>query len=123
MKSTNNNNKNIHWKALAGIAGEKPRMNMNLMEKYRSKIKEINTGENLPILCSDNKRSDTGTDEVSTDYLAPSKVKSRSIPDEPCSICHRWAWWESIYGSIVCGFCHPPADHDLVKSWIQRLNE
>jgi len=31
-------------------------------------------------------------------------------------ICHTWNWWESVYGAMLCGYCHPPpADQNLVK--------
>ena len=38
----------------------------------------------------------------------------------PCYWCGRRAWWRSIHGAVVCGYCHPPAVPGLVA---ERLNE
>ncbi len=32
----------------------------------------------------------------------------------PCPWCGRRAWWRSIHGAVVCGYCHPPAVPGLV---------
>jgi len=34
-----------------------------------------------------------------------------------CHCCHQYNWWESIYGAVACGVCHPPVKEDLVKKW------
>lgn len=35
----------------------------------------------------------------------------------PCGWCHRFKWWRSTWGVIVCGNCHPPLDPEAVE-WI-----
>ena len=42
-------------------------------------------------------------------------MRSETIrPSDPCHTCHEYAWWVSIYGVLVCGYCHPPASPELV---------
>jgi hypothetical protein len=36
----------------------------------------------------------------------------------PCPWCGRRKWWRSIYGVVVCGWCHPPAAPELVAEWL-----
>jgi hypothetical protein len=36
----------------------------------------------------------------------------------PCPWCGRRSWWRSIYGVVVCGWCHPPAAPELVAEWL-----
>lgn len=44
-------------------------------------------------------------------------IESEKIrPRETCYVCHRYEWWFSIYGALVCGVCHPPADNGLIKT-------
>lgn len=37
----------------------------------------------------------------------------------PCYRCRRFVWWESVYGVVVCGACHPPAVPELVRRWLK----
>lgn len=37
---------------------------------------------------------------------------------EACWICEGTKLWESIYGAVTCGLCHPPADVRLVRRWL-----
>ena len=37
----------------------------------------------------------------------------------PCPWCHRFAWWRSVHGVVVCGNCHPPARPELVAEWLK----
>jgi hypothetical protein len=34
-----------------------------------------------------------------------------------CHICHKYAWWLSMYGALRCGVCHPPVS-GAVRRWI-----
>ncbi|MFH1922239.1 MAG: hypothetical protein ABIP48_20440, partial [Planctomycetota bacterium] len=39
--------------------------------------------------------------------------------DGPCNWCHRFDWWRSMHGVIVCGRCHPPAVPGLAVEWLK----
>ena len=41
----------------------------------------------------------------------------------PCHWCGGTNKWESIYGAIVCSYCHPPIKPKLVKRWIVQEQE
>ena len=100
---------------------------MDLMEKYRSKIDRARTGD--VILSRQNKSTVctvTGPEvnRTSPDQAGVIRKTPESAPGDHCPMCHTWNWWESVYGTIVCGYCHPPpADQHLVKMWIQRSSE
>jgi hypothetical protein len=34
-----------------------------------------------------------------------------------CYACGTTRRWRSVYGAMVCGICHPPADAALVAAW------
>ena len=36
-------------------------------------------------------------------------------PRRPCRLCHSNTWWESIYGKLTCGTCHPPAHQKITR--------
>lgn len=40
-----------------------------------------------------------------------------------CNICHHYDWWLSIYGKVVCNFCHPAASDELVRCRIQNKGD
>ncbi|MCX5803559.1 MAG: hypothetical protein NTU69_08540 [Proteobacteria bacterium] len=63
------------------------------------------------------KRTSKGIVELKMgDPFTPKKIESvrglieagKVRPAEPCHICHEYRWWLSIYGVLVCGYCHPP---------------
>ena len=37
---------------------------------------------------------------------------------QPCPWCGRRKWWRSVYGVVVCGWCHPPAAPELAAEWL-----
>ena len=39
--------------------------------------------------------------------------------DGPCNWCHRFEWWRSVHGVIICGWCHPPAMPNLAVEWLR----
>jgi hypothetical protein len=45
-------------------------------------------------------------------------VAGRASKTEPCRACGASVFWLSIYGSLVCACCHPPAASELVAKWI-----
>jgi hypothetical protein len=49
------------------------------------------------------------------ELIPAGKVK----PAESCHRCHEYNWWVSIYGVLICGFCHPPASKELIKIHIK----
>jgi len=44
----------------------------------------------------------------------------QKAPQEPCYACGDYNWWLSIHGHWVCGTCHPPADEQLVVTFVRR---
>lgn len=75
---------------------------MNLFEKYRAKLKDLTP-------------ADRAMDEK---VLKPVREAEKVIPSNVCPACQEYAWWESTYGCLVCGVCHPPARPDLIRRWI-----
>lgn len=49
---------------------------------------------------------------------APVQEARENIQLNPCSTCHENAWWESVYGALRCGCCHPPASFAAVRRWL-----
>ena len=45
---------------------------------------------------------------------APRRTGTKS-----CPACGHFAWWRSVYASVACGRCHPPAAPELVASWLE----
>jgi len=42
---------------------------------------------------------------------------SAELPTRRCRACNSWLFWVSVYGTVVCSTCHPPASRDLVQEW------
>jgi len=75
------------------------------------------------------KRTSKGVVELQPgDAFTPKKIEAvrgliesgKARPARPCHICRAYRWWLSIYGALVCGYCHPPASEELVKVWISN---
>ncbi len=53
----------------------------------------------------------------------PTPSHQPAIAPPTCAWCNRWGivprYWESVYGVVVCGRCHPPAFAALVKRWLE----
>ena len=65
---------------------------MNLFDKYRARLKDL-----------------TPADEPTREEIPqPVRKPEEIVQSNVCSTCHKYAWWESVYGRIVCGVCHPP---------------
>ena len=47
----------------------------------------------------------------------PNKV--RQVDGGPCFTCRSTRRWLSVYGAVICGTCHPPADPSLVVRWVR----
>jgi len=60
------------------------------------------------------------------DTFTPKKIEAvrgliesgKVRPASPCHICHEYRWWLSTHGVLICGYCHPPASKELVKTWV-----
>ena len=39
------------------------------------------------------------------------------VPVERCPSCHENRFWRSIYGNVICGYCHPPSSA-VVAEWL-----
>jgi hypothetical protein len=50
--------------------------------------------------------------------LAKAKGKVRLVGGS-CYACGSRVFWLSVYDSLVCCGCHPPADPRLVKEWLR----
>jgi hypothetical protein len=59
---------------------------------------------------------DLGRDEVRR-LLAKAPGKVRLVG--ACSGCGSLRFWLSIYDSLLCSICHPPAHPDLLKEWLE----
>ena len=35
-----------------------------------------------------------------------------------CFACRGSQFWRSVYGVVICGRCHPPADAQLIQAWM-----
>jgi hypothetical protein len=55
------------------------------------------------------------------EVLYPSSQRSKDLETPPvtwrCPCCKRIRRWKSIYGTVICARCHPPADTELVAAW------
>jgi hypothetical protein len=74
---------------------------VNLLDKYRAKLKEVAPAASPKVVQNILEREDQ--------KVAPLLVK--------CAVCHENAWWESRYGRLVCGVCHPPVP-GAIRKWI-----
>jgi hypothetical protein len=72
---------------------------MNLFDKYSARLRDLSPADSPKIVES-----------------IPEKKPERGALSE-CSTCHENAWWESHYGRLICGVCHPPMPR-AVKKWI-----
>lgn len=58
-------------------------------------------------------------DRIGWNLLAKAPGKVRRVDGGPCFACHSTRRWLSVYGAIICGECHPPADACFVMRWIE----
>jgi TubC N-terminal docking domain len=51
--------------------------------------------------------------------VPPSHIQGQKPPTAAwrCPCCKGTRRWRSVYGTVVCGTCHPPADVALVAGW------
>jgi hypothetical protein len=55
---------------------------------------------------------------------AQALVRAGKITElKPCHICHTFSWWLSVYGVLVCGYCHPAPLPEIVKRQIGPVQQ